>query len=145
MKLVNRALAIAALALVAACSHNKDSANSALMNEFENKVGNKIFFAFDSSEISAESDKVLGAQAEFIKKHSDKDFIIGGHTDFFGTREYNLGLGERRANAALKTLVKKGVAPEKMTVISYGKEMPMVECNDVATCAKNRRAVTVIK
>lgn len=145
MKLVNRAIALMALAFIAACSHNKDSANSALMNEFENKVGNKVFFEFDSSAISDESARTLVAQSEFMKKHSDKNFEIRGHTDFFGTREYNLGLGERRANAALKTLVKNGVAPEKMTVISYGKEMPMVECSDVATCAKNRRAETVIK
>lgn len=145
MKLINRAVALCSLVLITACSQNKDSANSALMNEFESKVGNKVYFAFDSSAISSESAQTLAAQAEFMKGHSNKDFIIEGHADERGTREYNLGLGERRANAALKVLAKHGVAPEKMTVISYGKEKPMVEGNDEAAWAKNRRAATIIQ
>jgi len=144
MKLINRTVALCSLVLITACSQ-KDSANSALMNEFESKVGNKVFFALDSSAISAEASQTLAAQAGFMKNHSDKDFIIEGHCDERGTREYNLALGERRANAALKALAKHGVAPEKMTVISFGKEKPMVEGNDQAAWAKNRRAVTIIQ
>jgi len=141
MKITNYALALCSLLLVTACSNkNGSSENSALMNELENKVGNKVYFAFDSSSVTSEAGQVLSRQAEFIKAHSDKNFIIEGHCDERGTVEYNIGLGERRANAVLKFLAHNGVSPEKFTVVSYGKEKPAVEGDD----AKNRRAVTVI-
>lgn len=144
MKLVNRAVALAfSLTLLTACSHKTE--HNALTTELDKKVGNKVYFHFDSSAITPESSKVLAAQADFIKaKAADKSLVIEGHCDERGTREYNLGLGERRANATLKALSKHGITPEKMTVISFGKEKPAVEGQDEAAWAKNRRAVTVI-
>ncbi len=138
-------LALIVLALVSGCSHSKHSADTALMSEFESKVGNKVYFAYDSSAISHEAAKTLSAQAEFIKQHAEKSFIIEGHCSKEGTREYNLGLGERRANEALKTLAKHGVELDKLTVISFGKEKPLVDGDDKASLAKNRAAVTVIQ
>jgi peptidoglycan-associated lipoprotein len=145
MKIINYALVLCSLLVMTACSAKKDGGeNNALMSELENKVGNKVYFAFDSSAISSDAGHALTRQAEFIKAHEAKNFTVAGYCDERGTVEYNIALGERRANSVLKFLAHHGVAPDKITVVSFGKEYPAVEGDNEAAWSKNRRAVTTI-
>lgn len=105
--------------------------------------GTHAYFAYDSSVLTAESQKKLDAQAEWLKSHGDVKVTIEGHADERGTREYNLALGERRANAVKKYLVTLGVADDRVSTVSYGKERPAVLGSTESAWAKNRRAVTV--
>ena len=107
-------------------------------------AGDRIYFAFDRSDITAESRQVLLRQAALLNQNPSWAVTIEGHCDERGTVEYNLGLGERRANATKQALVALGVAAGRITVISYGKERPAVPGHDEQAWAQNRRAVTVV-
>ncbi len=107
-------------------------------------AGDRIFFAFDSSEITPEAQLVLQRQAEWLKRYSNVTVTIEGHTDERGTREYNLALGERRAQAARNVLVALGIPASRISTISYGKERPAVPGSTEEAYAQNRRAVTVV-
>ena len=87
-------------------------------------AGDRVFFAFDSAEITPEAQLVLQRQAEWLKRYPNVSVTIEGHTDERGTREYNLALGERRAQAARNVLVALGIPPSRISTISYGKERP---------------------
>ena len=113
-------------------------------DELKNQVGDRIFFAFDKSDITGESKAVLDRQSAFSKKYPQLTFTIEGHCDERGTREYNLALGERRATSAKNALVALGVQASRLQTISYGKERPAVVGSNEAAYAQNRRAVTVI-
>lgn len=113
--------------------------------ELETKVGNKIFFAFNSTNLSKQSEATLDKQVEYMKKYSHLNFVVEGHCDKRGTVEYNLALGERRANSVKEYLVKHGINPDRIIVISFGKERPAVIGDSEEDFAKNRRAVTVIR
>lgn len=102
-----------------------------------------IFFAFDRSDLTAEDMKKLDALAAHLKAHS-ASLEVQGHCDARGTVEYNLSLGERRAESVKKYLVNLGVDAAKLRTISYGKERPLVEGQDEASWAKNRRAEFVL-
>ncbi len=104
----------------------------------------RVFFAFDSYSLDGEARDILGRQAEWLIRYPNVRVTIEGHADERGTREYNLALGERRANAARSFLAAQGVAASRMTIISYGKERPAVEGSNEAAWAQNRRAVTVL-
>ena len=107
-------------------------------------VGDRVLFDYDSSELSAEAKLTLDKQSRFLRVNSDLTFTIEGHCDERGTREYNLALGEKRATAVRDYLVIEGISPDRIRVISYGKEKPaVVGANDMAW-SKNRRAVTTI-
>lgn len=108
------------------------------------QVGDRIFFAFDRSDITAESRATLQRQAQLLTANPSVSITIEGHCDERGTREYNLGLGERRANATKQALVALGIAANRINTISYGKERPAVLGHTEAAWAQNRRAVTVI-
>lgn len=137
-------LVLACLLGLSACTP-KSIEEGPLTKSLERKVGNTVYFDFDSSLISPEAHQTLTEQAQFIKSQApNKTIIIEGYCDERGTREYNLALGERRANAALRVLIDSGINPEHMVVISYGKEKPAVIGDTEAAWAKNRRAVTVI-
>ena len=103
----------------------------------------RIFFDTDSSEVDSPDQATLQSQAAWLSKYPDKRVTIEGHCDERGTREYNLALGERRANATKNALVSLGVAETRLTTISYGKERPDAVGSDEDAFAKNRRAVTV--
>jgi peptidoglycan-associated lipoprotein len=103
----------------------------------------RIFFALDQSDVDAEDQATLRSQATWLSKFPQKRVTIEGHADERGTREYNLALGERRANAAKNALVALGVGAERITTISYGKERPDATGSDEDSYARNRRAVTV--
>jgi peptidoglycan-associated lipoprotein len=101
-------------------------------------------FEVDQSNLTAIGRATLDGQAQWLMTNSDYQAVIEGHADEQGTREYNLALGARRANAAQEYLISKGVPPGRLRVISYGKERPIEICSEESCYAKNRRAVTVL-
>jgi peptidoglycan-associated lipoprotein len=103
-----------------------------------------IYFATDSYDLDAEDQAVLAKQAAWLQKNPSVKVTVEGHCDERGTREYNLALGDRRANAAKNYLVNNGASPANILVISYGKERPIAMGSDEAAWAQNRRAVTVV-
>lgn len=102
-----------------------------------------IYFDTDKFDIDQADAAALKTQAQWLMRYPGKRATIEGHCDERGTREYNLALGERRANAAKNYLASLGVDPSRLTTISYGKERPVALGSDEASWAKNRRAVTV--
>ena len=107
-------------------------------------VGDRVLFDYDSSELSSEAKLTLDKQSRFLRVNSDLTFTIEGHCDERGTREYNLALGEKRATAVRDYLVIEGISPDRIRVISYGKEKPAVVGSNNMAWSKNRRAVTTI-
>ncbi len=103
----------------------------------------RIFFDTDSSEVDAPDQATLQSQAAWLARYPEKRITVEGHCDERGTREYNLALGERRANATKNALVALGVSTARITTVSYGKERPDATGSDEDAYAKNRRAVTV--
>jgi peptidoglycan-associated lipoprotein len=103
------------------------------------ELGGAVFFGFDSSVINAEAERTIGRWAEWMMAYPQVSVTIAGHCDERGTREYNLALGERRANAAKNYLVALGIDPSRIATISYGKERPAVEGHTEAAWAQNRR------
>jgi peptidoglycan-associated lipoprotein len=114
-------------------------------NQLSQDVADRVFFATDSSEIDLTAQAVMAKQAEWLKSRPNLKITIEGHCDERGTREYNLALGERRANAAKAYLVSLGIPADRLTTISYGKERPAVDGHDESAWAQNRRAVTVVQ
>tara|TARA_B100000683_G_scaffold158663_1_gene153068 strand:- start:26 stop:520 length:495 start_codon:yes stop_codon:yes gene_type:complete len=107
-------------------------------------VGDRVYFAFDSYALRPSAQQVLDRQAAWMSQYPQNNLLIEGHCDDRGTREYNLALGERRANAVRQYLISKGVAPSRLTTISYGKERPVAFGNNEAAWAQNRRGVSVL-
>lgn len=109
-------------------------------------ISDRVLFSYDSSILSEQAQETLDKQAAWLKEDGkEKNITVEGHADERGTREYNLALGEKRAQAARDYLVASGVAAERITTISYGKERPAVLGNDEAAWAQNRRAVSVLQ
>ena len=104
-----------------------------------------MFFDTDMSNIREDGRQTLNRQAEWLKKYTNYQITIAGHCDERGTREYNLALGERRANAAKQYLVAQGIPAQRVQTISYGKERPDPVGSDEAAWARNRRAVTELQ
>lgn len=102
-----------------------------------------VHFETDQSDIRSEDMAILQSQAQWLSRYPGKRISIEGHADERGTRDYNLALGERRANAAKNYLASIGVDPSRMSTISYGKERPIALGSDPASWAQNRRAVTI--
>jgi peptidoglycan-associated lipoprotein len=112
--------------------------------DFEANVGDRVFFALDSSVLSSDAQATLTRQAAWLKQYPNASVVLEGHCDERGTREYNLALGERRANAAKNFLLSQGVDAGRVSTTSYGKERPAVLGHDERAWGQNRRAVTVI-
>ena len=106
-------------------------------------VPDRVFFATNESILTTRSRDTLRKQATWLRKNSDVNVVIEGHADERGTREYNLALGERRANAAKDYLMTYGVSSNRISVISYGKERPVDSGSNPLAWSKNRRSVTV--
>jgi peptidoglycan-associated lipoprotein len=104
----------------------------------------RVFFALDSFSLSAESRATLDAQAQWLNSNPQVSVTIEGHADERGTREYNIALGERRANSARLYLESRGVSSGRMRTVSFGKERPEAFGTDEASHSRNRRAVTVV-
>ena len=111
---------------------------------FSQTVGDRVLFAVDQSTLSPEARATLDGQAQWLTTNSVYLAVIEGHADEQGTREYNLALGARRANAVMEYLISRGIPSSRLKFISYGKERPIEICSDESCYAKNRRAVTVI-
>ena len=142
---------IAGLA-VSACANKQatDSLASAgvatpgSQQDFVVNVGDRVFFESDSSELTMQSRATLEKQAQWLQQYGNYTFTIEGHADERGTREYNIALGARRAQAVRDYLASQGIQPNRMRTVSYGKERPVAICNDISCWSQNRRAVTVL-
>jgi len=113
--------------------------------DFLNQAGSDtVHFATDSSDLDGEATAILTKQAAWLQKFPNVRVTLEGHCDERGTREYNLALGDRRANSAKNFLVNAGVDAVRISVISYGKERPVATGSDEESWAQNRRAVTIV-
>jgi peptidoglycan-associated lipoprotein len=111
---------------------------------FQQAIGDRVLFNVDQSSLTAEGRATLDGQATWLLTNSDFTAIVEGHADEQGTREYNIALGNRRADSARSYLISKGVPSSRLQIVSYGKERPIEICSDETCYAKNRRAVTVL-
>ncbi|HEY4403651.1 MAG TPA: peptidoglycan-associated lipoprotein Pal [Xanthobacteraceae bacterium] len=148
------ALIIAALAMgacaknpaneVGALGANASAATPGSQQDFVVNVGDRVFFNSDSSELTPQSIATLDKQAQWLRSYAQYSFIVEGHADERGTREYNIALGARRAQAVHDYLISRGVQAHRMKTISYGKERPVAVCDDISCWSQNRRSVTVL-
>jgi peptidoglycan-associated lipoprotein len=123
----------------------EDKLSTASLDEInKNSPLKPVFFDYDQSDISAEGQKALDANADVLKRNPGWIVTIEGHCDERGTAEYNLALGERRANAARAYLVSLGIPADRLRTVSYGKEFPFDPGHDEAAWARNRRAHFVV-
>jgi peptidoglycan-associated lipoprotein len=142
------------LAMGACAKNPADQNNPSLANasaavpgsqqDFVVNVGDRVFFESDSTELSSQSVSTLEKQAQWLRAYPQYSFLIEGHADERGTREYNIALGARRAQTVRDYLASRGVQGQRMRTISYGKERPVAVCNDISCWSQNRRAVTVL-
>jgi len=107
-------------------------------------IGDRVFFAFDSFELDADAQELLQDQAVWLKTYNKTSITIEGHCDERGTREYNLALGEKRAQAVKAYLNGLGISISSLSTISYGKERPAVVGSNDAAWGQNRRSVTTV-
>ena len=106
-------------------------------------VPDRVFFATNETVLTTASRETLRKQAGWLRKNSDINVVLEGHADERGTREYNLALGERRANSAKDYLMTYGISSDRISVLSYGKERPVDSGSNPLAWSKNRRSVTV--
>ena len=149
-------LAVALLATlgVAACSNDKDladasgfaagSARPGSAPDFVVNIGARVFFESDSTDLTPTATATLDKQASWLQRYPRYTFLIEGHADERGTREYNFSLGARRAQVVNDYLASRGIASGRMRTVSYGKERPVAVCNDISCWSQNRRAVSVL-
>ena len=107
-------------------------------------VGDRVFFGYDSSDLDSDALELLQDQVAWLKQNADVSVTIEGHCDERGTREYNLALGEKRAQAVKNYLIGLGINPDRVSTISYGKERPAVVGSNDGAWAQNRRSVTIV-
>ena len=107
-------------------------------------VGDRVFFNYDSSELDTDAQELLQDQVAWLKQYSDVSVIIEGHCDERGTREYNLALGEKRAQSVKNYIINLGISADRVSTISYGKERPAVVGSNDGAWAQNRRSVTTV-
>ena len=107
-------------------------------------VGDRVFFNYDSAELDTDAQELLQDQVAWLKQYSNVSVIIEGHCDERGTREYNLALGEKRAQSVKNYLINLGISSDRVSTISYGKERPAVVGSNDGAWAQNRRSVTIV-
>ncbi|MBV8398466.1 MAG: peptidoglycan-associated lipoprotein Pal [Acetobacteraceae bacterium] len=153
--------AVAAVALLAACSSNKPQTAGAAtgygasaatsgpapgsQEDLVTNVGDRVFFAFNSSQLSGDARGTLDRQSGWLARYQQVNVQIAGNCDDRGTEEYNLALGQRRANAARDYLVARGVNSGRITTISYGKDRPTALGDNEEAWAQNRNAITSVR
>lgn len=147
---------VAAVALLAACGGNSNdgagaggagqmSVRPGSQEDLAQNVGDRVFFGSDRSDLTTEGRDILNRQAQWLKTYPAVTVTVEGHADERGTREYNLALGERRANAVKNYLTAQGVQSARLKSLSYGKERPAVLGSDETAWAQNRRGVTTVE
>jgi peptidoglycan-associated lipoprotein len=148
---------MAALALLAACEATPDQTGGAAgagaattirpgsQEDLVANVGDRVFFDFDRYDIRADQRPTLERQAAWLQQHATVQVQIAGHADERGTREYNLALGQRRANSARDVLVARGVAGARISTISYGEDRPIALGSNEEAWAQNRVAITSVR
>jgi len=154
----NTLLVLAACLVLSACATKKEVATTeAITGQMQGDVytgtdsvkyladgvPDRVFFATNESILTTASRETLRAQAAWLRKNSSINVVLEGHADERGTREYNLALGERRANSAKDYLMTYGISSDRMSVLSYGKERPVDAGSNPLAWSKNRRSVTV--
>ena len=158
MNIFVKTLAVAsAVFLLAACDSTPNKTGGAngsgsassnatpgTQEDLAQNVGDRVFYEYNSSELTADAQHTLDRQVQWLKQYAKINVTVEGHCDERGTREYNLALGERRATAAKKYLVAAGIPASRISTISYGKERPAVVGSDESAWSQNRRAVTVV-
>ena len=137
---------IAALAVSACASKPGDNsmasagaATPGSEQDFVVNVGDRVFFESDSSELTGASRTTLDKQAQWLQQYQTYAFTVEGHADERGTREYNIALGARRAQAVRDYLASRGIPASRMRTVSYGKERPVAVCNDISCWSQNRQ------
>ena len=125
-------------------SSSDGSINAGTQEDLIVNVGDRVFFEFDSSELTVDAQATLDAQAAWLLQYSDTDITIEGHADERGTREYNLALGDKRAFAVYSYLAQAGVDTNRMDYVSWGKERPEVIGSEETAYSQNRRGVTIV-
>ncbi|MDR1206932.1 MAG: OmpA family protein [Rickettsiales bacterium] len=139
MKVKNYVLMLTACGALAACGGSSSIREPSDLND------QRVFFAFDSANISEEARNNLLGQSLYLKNHADTKIQIAGNCDERGTAEYNLALGHRRANAAKSVIVKDGINAKRVSIISYGKENPWKLGAGESVWKWNRNATTTVK
>ena len=149
--------ALAAVALLGACESSTDTSSAATgagaatgprpgsQEDLAVTAGDRVFFDLDRSNVRADAQATLDKQAQWLAQYPQVNVQIQGNADERGTREYNLALGQRRANSARDVLVASGVNGARISTISYGKDRPAALGSDESAWAQNRRAVTVVQ
>ncbi len=153
MRMIKTISALAALLFLAACSSNSTQEPPAAgatvtpgsVADFRQNVGDRVYFDTDMSNIREDGRTTLARQAEWLKKYTNYPILVEGKCDERGTREYNIALGERRANAVRQYLVAQGVPADRIKTISYGKERPEVVGSDEGAWARNRVGITALQ
>ena len=142
--------AIAVALSMAACANTPNQTGLAgaavpgSQQDFVVNVGDRVFFETDQTDLTPQGRATLDKQAQWLAQYNRYSFTVEGHADERGTREYNIALGARRAQAVRDYLVSRGIQAQRMRTISYGKERPVAVCNDISCWSQNRRAVTVL-
>jgi peptidoglycan-associated lipoprotein len=157
LRAVKFAAAIVLALGAAACSSNKDNmadgaggfgaggaATPGSAQDFVVNVGDRVFFETDQTDLNPTAIATLDKQAQWLSRYPNYTFLIEGHADERGTREYNFSLSARRAQNVRDYLVSRGVGASRLRTVSYGKERPVAVCNDISCWSQNRRAVTVL-
>jgi peptidoglycan-associated lipoprotein len=112
--------------------------------DFAVNVGDIVYFTTDAVDLSPEAQQTLANQARWLQQYSQYTITIEGHADERGTREYNIALGAKRAQAVRTYLTQHGINAGRLRTVSYGKERPVAVCNDISCWSQNRRAQTVL-
>ena len=141
-------LIVCAALLLSACSNFSTRSGGDFapgsQADLETNAGDHVLFELDSAAIDGNGASTLDAQAQWLLEHADKKVLIEGHADERGTREYNIALGAKRAEAVKQYLIKAGVDVARLKTVSYGKERPIVIGNDGESWRQNRRAQSVL-
>lgn len=159
---LTRALMLTAVVALAACTDPNSVGNDVYLSGdptngvdgaagdprspayFQQTVGDRVLFAVNQSTLSPSAAQTLDLQADWLLQNMDFSAVIEGHADEQGTREYNLALGARRASEVRQYLIQRGIAPNRLKVVSFGKERPLAICSDESCYSQNRRGVTVL-
>ena len=151
--LKNGFLILLACLVLSACATQKKATTGQLQGDvytgsdtieyLASGVPDRVFFATNETVLTTASRETLRKQAAWLRKNSDINVVLEGHADERGTREYNLALGERRANSAKDYLMTYGISSDRISVLSYGKERPVDSASNPLSWSKNRRSVTV--